>query len=509
MNSLMLRMFYAFVLCLLATADLVHARQFTVVAYNVENLFDADGVALYGDYQPDNPETPAPYSPRKALTKIQNIAKVLKGFNQGAGPEVILFQEFELDRTPESTVTDYAAFLEKYKETTVDEMLTTDFNETIAGLPIDALALKYFEDNGLIGYQVAVPEAKQPLEQATAHNNVVFTKFPITYQKSHHTQSARTIQEVGIEVDGSELIVFNNHWKSGASNPGTERQRVRNARDLRTAVEAVMVNNPSADILIGGDLNTYYNAAQHFPAEFSDRWQHVDDYAIEVLGSQGSEIATRNGDRMLYNLWFELPPEQRGSELYRGNWGTLMMFLITPGLYDGQGLHYVDNSFRVVAAHGLNTTGPWEQPQPWRFTSETGGGFSDHFPVALTLSTDPNPRFEAPSHTSPTGPTSVPSVDYGAVNIDSLPTFTNLPDHTPETLVANMGEVYAVDGKLIFRHPFIVRIGEQHYEIYAYDDAIREQLNKLGENQPIRFIGQLDEYRGKPQFAIHHANWLQ
>lgn len=506
----MLRIFYAVVSLLFAGLGLAQARTFTVVVYNVENLFDADGVALYDDYKPDNAEMPSPYSPRKTLTKIQNIAKVLQRFNDGAGPEIILFQEFELDRTPESTVTDYAAFLKQYADTTVDVMLTTGFNETIAGLPVDALALKYFTDNGMGGYHVAVPEARQPLEQATAHNNVVFTKFPVTYQKSHHTDNARTIQEVGIDVDGNELIVFNNHWKSGASNPGTEKQRVKNARDLRTAVEAVIVKNPQADILIGGDLNTYYNAAQHFPAsDDRDRWSNTRDYAIEVLGSQGDELATKMGKKTFYNLWFEVTPDKRGSELYRGNWGTLMMFLVTPGLYDSEGVTYVDNSFRVIKVPGLNAVGPWNQPKNWHFTGEAGGGFSDHFPIAVTLTTDPVKMGMYVSSTDADGPATVPSVDYGAVRITALPELTALPDQEPATLVENMGEVFAVQGTLVFTQPFIVRVGEQHYEIYAYDDSIREQLNRLPANEEIRFIGQLDEHRGKSQFVIHHADWLR
>ena len=47
------------------------ARPFTVVVYNVENLHDADGVAVYDDYQP------AAYTQAHALTKVKNIASVI------------------------------------------------------------------------------------------------------------------------------------------------------------------------------------------------------------------------------------------------------------------------------------------------------------------------------------------------------------------------------------------------------------------------------------------------
>jgi len=493
----------------LATA-FAAARQFDVMVYNVENLFDADGVALFEDYLPGNLENPSPYSPRKLLTKIQNIARVAQGFNEGAGPEIILFQEFELDRTPESTVDfNNPEFLEKYSGTTVEEMLTTGFNHEIAGLPVAALTLKYFEDHGLTGYQVALPEHAMPLEEAPAHTNAIFTKFPIRYQKAHPTPSARVIQEAGVTIDGAELIIFNNHWKSGASNPGTESRRARNARDLRKAVEAVIVRNPSADVLVGGDLNTYYNAKQHFPREHPESWGDVREFAIDELGSQGDERATRRGERMLYNLWFELPPDQRGSELYRGAWGTLMQILITPGLYDGQGVSYVDNSFRVLRVPGLNAAGPWNAPIPWYFSSESGGGFGDHFPLAATFTTETPPPFGPPSHTRPHGPPEVPTVDYGDVYATSVPAFQDLAGQPLDALVKRFGDVFVVEGELVYRYPFIVRAGDRHYEIYSYNEEIVDELARRPLNREIRFIGQFDEYRGNPQFVIHHEDWLK
>ncbi|WP_309398427.1 endonuclease/exonuclease/phosphatase family protein [Cerasicoccus maritimus] len=507
-ETIMLRCFYALV-CLLITLAPLQGRQLTLVVYNVENLFDADGVALYGDYQPDNDNNPAPYSPRKTLTKIQNITKVLQRFNNGEGPEIILFQEFELDRTPESTVPNYATFLEYYKDTTVDLMLTEQFDDTVKGLPVDALILKYFEDHGLKGYHVALPAPLTPFEDSPAHTNVVFTKFPITYEKDHPTPSARVIQEVGIDVDGSELIVFNNHWKSGASSPRTEPKRVQNARDLRAAVEAVLARNPQADVLIGGDLNTYYNAPEHFPKEHPDRWSHVQEFSIAELGSQGNEKATRDGKAALYNLWFELPEDQRGSELYRGYWGTLMEILITPGLYNGQGLHYVDNSFRVIAVPGLNSHGPWHEPQSWHFMGETGGGFSDHYPIAITLSTDPEPLFDKPSNLRANAPNSVPTVDYTTLDFDNVMEFSGLVNQKAETLSKNMGEVYAVTGVYTNNRPSTINVNGHEYELYSPVIEVKARLGEQQVDSEFRFIGQLGEYQGKPQFVIHDISWIQ
>ena len=94
-------------LAIVVASPQAHARTFQVVAYNVENLFDIDGVSAFDDYKPPN------YGPRELSRKLEGISKVLQRFNEGAGPEIILFSEIEADRTPQSTVADLDAFLDR------------------------------------------------------------------------------------------------------------------------------------------------------------------------------------------------------------------------------------------------------------------------------------------------------------------------------------------------------------------------------------------------------------
>jgi len=82
-------------LALLLAPLILSARPFSVLVYNVENLFDADGEAAYDDYQPDR------YGQRQFETKLRNIASVVAHLDDGRGPDVILFQEIEVDRTPD------------------------------------------------------------------------------------------------------------------------------------------------------------------------------------------------------------------------------------------------------------------------------------------------------------------------------------------------------------------------------------------------------------------------
>ena len=67
--------------------DLLEPLTFTVVTYNVENLFDADGVSIFDDYKVNSG-----YTPRKLLTKLQTIASVLKSVDGGDTPELSSFK---------------------------------------------------------------------------------------------------------------------------------------------------------------------------------------------------------------------------------------------------------------------------------------------------------------------------------------------------------------------------------------------------------------------------------
>jgi hypothetical protein len=126
------------------------ARPFTVVVYNVENLFDIDGVAQYNDYQPET------YGPAHLATKLTNIAEIMTRFGDGAGPDVILFQEIEVDQTPGPPPRDYARLLSLLEGRTAVEWLAADtIAPRLRDLPAEAWLLKALADRGLTGYQVA------------------------------------------------------------------------------------------------------------------------------------------------------------------------------------------------------------------------------------------------------------------------------------------------------------------------------------------------------------------
>ena len=153
------------------------ARPFTVAVYNVENLHDADGVAVYDDYQPDV------YTPAHVATKATNAAKILQKFRGGEGPDIILLQEIEIDQTPDSRVDDIDAFMAKWRGSDLKTLLgQSPLPAELAGVPAEVWLLKALADVGLTGYEMAVgsdASSPPPTKSGRAIKCVTLSKFPI------------------------------------------------------------------------------------------------------------------------------------------------------------------------------------------------------------------------------------------------------------------------------------------------------------------------------------------
>ncbi len=495
--TLCFRLLLAFVLLGLSGCSAL-GREFTVVAYNVENLFDLDGIAIYKDYTQDEPDDPFTYGRRKLLTKLQNTAAVLQTINAGAGPEVILFQELEADFTPESSVADLNTFIHQHRGVSAEQMLTADWRPEYAGLPAEAWLLKALSDAGLVGYSVAVTPSTGE-NAGIAHTNAIFSRFPIQAVQRHALEHARDILEVTLDVEGHPLIVYVNHWKSGASSPAREPIRVQNASVLRALVDERLAADPMADIIIGGDLNSHYNHSILYP--------DVETGINDVLGSQGDELAIRElGGVDLYNLWFELPPEQRYSEVWRGRRGTLMHMLITRGLYDGSGIRYVDGSFKPLMIPGLNAD-RLGRPLKWSFAGETGGGASDHFPVAAWFTVGSGRaggffELKNPSAGDDALGFEMPLGYENGMNL-TLADGADLAEISDENLGPLVGHLYRVEARVLQLRPLTLEVAGANWAAYAPDKSVYAQLKELnGAEEPTAMVVKLGIWKGQRQFVV-------
>ncbi|MEI6070208.1 MAG: endonuclease/exonuclease/phosphatase family protein [Verrucomicrobiae bacterium] len=489
----------------LAVALSAWGREFSVVAYNVENLFDIDGVAAYEDFQP------AAYTPAHLAVKVGNIAKVLARVDEGRGPDIVVFNEIEFDQTPESTVRDYDAWLDSVKGKKVSDLLAGPaVPRALAGIPAEAWLLKACSDAGLRGYHVATTDEKPGSSgdrRNAAIRSVIFSRFPITSVRTHPTPNARAILEATLDVDGHPLTVFANHWKSGAGDIESEAIRLENAKTLRGRLDEILAVDPNADVIVAGDLNSHYNQKR--------RYREMKKTGInDVLGAQGNELALRGKAVDLYNLWFELPSNNRGSDIYNQEWGTLMHLILSRGLYDQNGVQYEDNSFAVMKIPGLNAD-VFGRPIRWS-RSKTPGGFSDHFPVSARFRTvDDGARdrwmpLNQPSLTG-SGPgrpirveTSLVDLFDCAVWISELPAGTNLRDGSYDGRVFFVEAPATIDDSGYVR----VRVLGEDYDIFTHDKDLRLLIRKQASSGSLGFFGELGTYRGHWEFLLHGKEWL-
>lgn len=487
-------------LALVASVSAVWSRPFSVVVYNVENLFDADGEAVYDDYQASK------YTPAHLATKLGNIAKVLATVEKGAGPDIILFDEIEADQTPASTVTDVPKWLEAHEKQTCADLLTqSPLPSELAGVPSEVWLQKALSDAGLRGYTVVSGDDHSG---SIAVKCVIFSRFTVKKVRLLPLQKARPIVEALLDVDGHPLYVFNNHWKSGAGDPKTEVDRRANARTLRTRLDELLKEDPAADIIVGGDLNSQYNQKV--------RYRDMGETGInDILGSQGNELALRGKDRDLYNLWFELPSDARGSDVFKGEWGTLLHIIISRGLYDMRGVQYEDNSFAVMKIPGLNADS-LGLPNRWKAVPAPGSGFSDHFPLYARFRTVEDNRADQWMPISKPGTddgSGTRKIDYAPVDLfknalkpAELPAGANLRDGTYNGKIFFISAKATVDDKGRVK----VKVDDLEYDVFSHQKEIRDALrDKARDGKTLRFYGELGTYKGSWQFVVQGKEWVK
>jgi endonuclease/exonuclease/phosphatase family metal-dependent hydrolase len=489
---------------LLTAVAVLPAVEFTVMTYNVENLFDLDSRATYQEYRREN------YTPEHLRVKVENIASVLRSIDGGKGPDVVVFNEIEIDQTPGSSVEDHREWVESHADQSLAEMLKEPMADSLRLLPAECWLLKACEEAGLKGYEVATAgetRGKYDSGRTRTIQNVVFSRFPIASVLSHETSDARNILEVTLRIDGSPLVLFANHWKSGAGNIDNEQTRISNARVLRDRLDSIFQSNPMADVIVAGDMNSHYNQDARYP-DFGTTG------IIEVLGSQGNELALQTGRADLYNLWYELPVRERGSDIYRNEWGTLMHMLLGRGLYDNHGIQYVDNSFRVVKIPGVNCD-VFGRPRRWSRGS-VPGGYSDHFPLLARFRMAPageerkwmalrNPSTVDESPGQVVRLVSHQRLFRAAIEPQREPADADFRDGSYDGRVFHIEAPAKVDG----RGRVVVEVNGEEYDVFSHEKDVRKKVRDMvRETGVAKFYGELGTYRGRWQFMLHGPEWV-
>lgn len=432
---------------------------FLVVAHNVENLFDYDGESLYEDYQKKY------YGERELRNKLDALVRTLKKIGGNTGPDIILFQEVEVDRTPM-----------QFPSST--EILLNRLEEEGIGPYYHAL-----------GYDSEDSQDKWP-----AVHCLTLSKFPIDEIQLHPIRMARPILETKILVNGHPFILFNCHWKSGASSMEMETHRLQNAQVLKNRIDALTKKDPFLDFLVGGDLNSHYNQSVVYQEQM--KTTGIND----VLLSENIEPIGGKTGSSLYNLWHELPPHKRASDAWRGNWGTLMHLIVPKGLYDDKGIRYENDSYEVGIFEGINAIPGSVLPFKW--SNDLGGfGCSDHFPVFA--------RFRTSGY-SPAGGNTYPEVENSARPVDYTSAFESAIIWTPQSLQpSNYGRTFLFSGTISDNNPLTIKCGGHRLGLYSFNQKARNKLFSMVKGEEVSGFGHLSRYRGQWQLIVEKEDWIK
>jgi len=317
-------------------------KQFQVLFYNVENLFDTidDPATHDGEFTPEGQKHWTGY---RYYNKLNQLFKVFASAGKANGPDIIGLAE-----------------IENY-EVLNDLVYSTPLHKHNYGI-----VHKNSPDRR--GIDVALLYKKDRLRLVKKE----FVNVTFDFDTSRTT---RDILKAGFVSDkfkrDDTLIVFVNHWPSRwGGKQRSEPSRMAAARVLREAVNECFKNNAGAHIIIMGDFNDT-------PADKS---------VNTVLNAHATNVNV--SDTGLYNLAWPLHQSGAGSHKYKGQWAMLDQIIVSGNLLIPLCIHVKNGMMHIYSPTFL-------MEEDTRFTGikpfRTFNGFhyhkgySDHLPVYVEL----------------------------------------------------------------------------------------------------------------------------
>ena len=199
----------------------------------------------------------------------------------------------------------------------------------------------------------------------------------------------RPILETTFLYENVEFKVFNNHWPSKAA---AESYRIKYAKSLQDRLTQLPQDY---DYILLGDFNSNYNEYQTFRNNKKLNNSSSITGINQVLNTTYENKFVTYDDilkynkRVHFNLWLDLPTNERFSTKFRGQNNTPDSIILSPALFDTKKVSYIPNSFNVFKANYLfenNNINRWEMSGKKHDKIHKGSGFSDHLPIYANFS---------------------------------------------------------------------------------------------------------------------------
>jgi endonuclease/exonuclease/phosphatase family metal-dependent hydrolase len=327
----------AAVILFLLTVSLVLAPsargdEFTVAAWNVENLFDtADDPRVEGDGE-YTPRSVKRWTKERLNIKLRNQADIISKMNGGKGPDILGLCEVENRRVLQMLIERLRPLGRKYEIVHKDS-----------------------------------PSARG-IDCAILYDSAVFSLAEIKY---HYVKAGRTrdIVEAKLCRNGNDLYVFMNHWPSRFNEPPA---RITAAKTARKRIDAILAADPKADIVLLGDLNDE-------PTDVSIR-EHL----------RAASTAENLPAGALLDTTAPITAANKGTIVYDDKWQLFDHIIVSAGMLDDDGFRWKKASSERVEYPELFYQPPYPDAIARPSTSYSGTefhkkGYADHLPVTCVI----------------------------------------------------------------------------------------------------------------------------
>ncbi len=331
--------FWLSVVLVLAVSSCVSVKkslrnEYTVVSYNVENLFDTVDDPKVDDEE-FLPASEKQWNNERYQKKLSELARVISEVNPKELPEIVGLVEIENQQVLEDLIDS-------------------------GRLKGQGYGIVHEDSPDARGIDVALIYRKD------AFTEVAHEAIPVVMPDDPQFKT-RDILHVTGKIKDRTVHVFVNHWPSRiGGDEKTEPKRILAASILRKKVDQLLAEDPKAWIIIMGDMNDE-------PANKSLK---------ETLGAGSPDSGAR-----LVNLMMPDDNRGRGTYFYSGEWNMLDNLVVSKEVMRGKQVRVEEKKGNIFSSDWMIYTNKNGQKTPNRsyVGNKYTGGVSDHFPVYFKM----------------------------------------------------------------------------------------------------------------------------
>lgn len=307
-----------------------------IAFYNVENIFDTIDNPQTND-QNFLPESSYQWNSEKYYKKIQNISSAIATIGQKEtqnAPILIGLAEIENKNVLEDLIN--SPQLKKYN-----------------------YGIVHFDSQDPRGIDVGLLYQKDRFKifDSSVARTVVNSRDQLLVS--------------GILDKEDSLFILINHWTSRISGTQkSEPKRIASAQLARRTCDSLCQKHPNAKIIIMGDFN-----------------DNPSDISISQYLEAEGDTNKINTSCQLYNPMYVLAQNGKGSSVYQKQWNLYDQIIISGNLLykNKNGLHFVTAAIFDDEMLKQKKENYQDYPQRTITSNAYYGGYSDHFPVYITL----------------------------------------------------------------------------------------------------------------------------